>query len=181
MCGGSQMANNIFAGQMTEALKNAKKLELAGERELSKQMCIKCVKKAASHNNFDIVALFYGDRVYDDIKNVADAAKCIFIAKCAIEAYNVIYSKSPANSAISPWAKIDKWYSDGTALAFFEWLQQSNRKVDQYDCNRFKSFMTALSKPVSFKMSDRVAQMSLFEIVRKIVSGSINIANGELR
>lgn len=174
----------VFDEQLKEALENAQKLKLSGEEELSKQMCLKCVEKVALYNGVDLIALFYGDKAYEEIKDVADALKYIFIAKCAMNVYDLIYSKNPASYSASSWAKCDKKNSNRSLRGFFEWLQRRNRSVEEKDCNQFKILFNAMadSDNICFKMSDRVAQLSLVDILRMIVSGSITItSDGELR
>ncbi len=174
----------VFDEQLKEALENAQKLKLAGEEELSKQMCLKCVEKVALYNGIDLISLFYEDKVYDEIKDVPDALKYIFIAKCAMNAYDLIYSKNPASDSASSWAKCDKNNSNRPLRGFFEWLQRRNRSVEERDCNQFKILINAMvdSDNIYFKMSDRVAQLPLVDILSMIVSGSITItSDGELR
>lgn len=174
----------LFDEQLKEALENAQKLKLAGEDDLSKQMCLKCVEKVAMYNGTDLISLFYGDKVYNEIKDVTDAIKYVFIAKCAMNAYDMIYSKNPASYSASSWAKCDKSASDKPLRGFFEWLQRRNRSVEEKDCNQFKVLLNAMveSDRIHFKMSDRVAQLSLLEIIGMVVSGSITItSDGELR
>lgn len=174
----------VFDEQIKEVLENAQKLKLAGEDDLSKQMCIKCVEKVAVYNGTDLISLFYGNKVYDEIKDVTDAIKYIFIAKCAMNAYDVIYSKNPASYSASSWAKCDKSASDKPLRGFFEWLQRQNRPVEEKDCNQFKVLLNAMAESdrIHFKMSDRVAQLTLIDIISMIISGSIIItSDGELR
>jgi predicted PP-loop superfamily ATPase len=176
--------SEVFNEQLKEALENAQKLRLAGEEELSKQMCMKFVKKVALHNGVDLIVLFYGEQAYSEIKGVTDALKFIFIAKCAMQVYDLIYSKNPASYSACQWAKRDKNNSDRQLQSFFEWLQRQNRQVEEKDCNQFKILLNAManSDNVNFKMSDRVAQLSLVNIVSGLVSGSIIItSDGELR
>lgn len=174
----------VFDEQIKEALENAQKLKLSGEDELSKQMCLKCVKKVATYNGNDLIELFYGNKVYDEIKDVTDAIKYIFIAKCAMNAYDMIYSKNPASYSASSWAKSDRSASDKPLRGFFEWLQRRNRSIEEKDCNQFKVLLNAMAESdrIHFKMSDRVAELSLIDIISMIVSGSITItSDGELR
>ena len=174
----------VFDEQLKEALENAQKLKLAGEELLSKQMCLKCVKKVALYNGVDLFALFYGEQSYDEIKDVADALKYIFIAKCAMNAYDLIYSKNPASYLASSWAKNDKNNSNRMMCGFFNWLQKKNRSVSEQDCNQFKILINAMvdSDNISFKMSDRIAQFTLVDIISMIVSGAITItSDGELK
>lgn len=174
----------VFDEQLKEALENAQKLKLAGEEELSKQMCLMCVKKVTSYTGVDLIELFYGEQVYEEIKDVTDALKYIFIAKCAMNAYDLIYSKNPASYSASSWAKCDRNNSNRPLRGFFEWLQRRNRSVEERDCNQFKILLNAMvdSDNIYFKMSDRVAQLRLVDILSMVVSGSITItSDGELR
>lgn len=176
--------SEVFEEQIKEALENAQKLKLSGETELSKQMCLKCVKKVASYNGEDLIALFYGDDAYNEIKDVADALEYIFIVKCAMSAYDLIYSKKSANNSALSWAKRGGNNSNRELQGFFEWLQMRNRSVEENDCNRFKVLINAMldSDNVYFKMSDRVADLNLIDIIKMIVSGPIiSISNGELK
>ncbi|MGN0813408.1 MAG: hypothetical protein ACI4MQ_07870 [Candidatus Coproplasma sp.] len=176
--------SKVFDKQITEALDNAQKLKLAGEEELSTLMCQKIVKKVAVYNSVDLITLFYGEEAYSDVQDVADALKYVFIIKCAMQAYDAVYSKNSANYGAASWAKRDKTNSNRDLRRFFEWLQRRDKKVDERDCNQFKVLINLMSNSdnVYFKMSDRVAQMTLVDIISMIVSGSVSVSSdGELR
>lgn len=176
--------SNIFDDQMKEALENAQKLKLIGEPELARIMSVKCVERAAQYNNEDLICLFYGNNAYQDIKDAADAARYIFIVKCAINAYDMIARVNPAAASSSPWAVRDVNNSNRQLWDFFAWLQLRNRRVEATDHVHFKRLLDAVSasERAHFKMSENIERLSLLDIIKKLVSGSITITgNGELR
>ncbi len=174
--------NDIFNEETKKALENAQRLKHAGEPELSRLMCVHCVEKNANYHDEDLISLFYGQGAYDEIKDATDAAKYIFIAKCARNVYDAIAPQNPASYSASPWARVSN-VSNKQFKDFFTWLQKRNRHVETTDCNYFKGILKAYMSidEINFKMSDYVKDYSLLEIVRMLVSGAITINNsGEL-
>ncbi len=174
---------DIFDEQIREALGYAQTLKLAGEYDLSEKMCRKIVKKIAVYNGTDLIELFYGRNAYDQIRDAADAAKFIFICHCARNAYDMIACRESANSSVSAWATPDK-SSNRHMREFFEWLSRRDRRVEEYDCNHFKSLLLALDSydVIRFKMTDRVKGLSLKEVISGLVNGYLSITSeGELR
>ena len=175
--------NNIFDEQMKEALAIAKNLELVQEKELARVMGIKCVEKAANYNGEDLIALFYGMSAYEKIRDVADAVRYVFVAKCAANVYDMIARVGAASSA-APWAVRDSGHSDRRLWDAFTWLQMRGRGVESGDVNQFHQLLSALgaNERPHFNMTDRIAQFPLLDIIKGLVSGSITISNtGELR
>ncbi len=175
--------DEVFGQQIKEALDYAQKLKLSGEDELSGQLCLECVKKVSLYHGEDILSLFYGENVYSHISDVSDAAKYIFISKCAERVYDRIYPLKSSKSPTGFWAKKTAAESNSNLCVFFQWLQKSNRRAEAGDCGYFKKLLNGLSKVeiVYFKMAERVQQMTLLEIVRGLVQGSVTYAGGELR
>lgn len=176
--------SNIFDDRIKEALENAQKLQLIGEPELAKAMSVKCVKKVAQYQNEDMIALFYGEEAYQKIENAADAAKYIFIVKCAINAYDMMMRFDSAASSHNAWAVRDENNSNKQLWDFFLWLKLGNRSVEETDHEHFRRLLNALSalERPHFKINARVEQKSLLDIIRGLVSNSITITNnGELK
>ena len=176
--------NDIFNEQIKEALENAQKLKVVGEIELSRDLSIKAAKKVSSYHGVDLIGLFYGEQAYEKIQDASDAAKYIFISKCAMNVYDVIAPRGAANSSSSAWAIPDNTNSNKQLRDFFAWLQKPNRKVETEDCTYFKMLLNAMSSfdNLYFKMSNRVQQFTLIEIIRMLVLGELSItSNGELR
>jgi len=95
---------SIFNNHIKEALEYAHRLEVLGEKKSSEALCLKLVKKEASYHGVDLLEMFYGKNIYSSIHGVSDAAKCIFIIKCAADAYDVISARKSVNSSILPWS-----------------------------------------------------------------------------
>ena len=174
----------LFDERMKEALAFAKKLELAGEMDLSRQMCVRCVEKVAIYNNEDLLKLFYGNSVYDKLQRVTDAMKYIYIASCLMDVYNLISSKSPANNTGNAWAKSGSTSSNAQLVTVFEWLSHSGRNVERKDSEHFKKIMRELSKPetIDFQMSTAMERYTLLSIIKGLVDGYISVSRtGELK
>ena len=176
--------STVFDTHTEKALRNAQRLMSAGETEVAVDLTVKTVKKNVLHKGKDMLEMFYGRHVYEEIKSPADGAKYIFISKCAADAYSALEGKNQANSNALPWAKKDNLASDSRLQDVFLWLQKRNRSIEDADNIYFKKMVSVLEDPrgICFKMSERIASIKPLDIVRQLVLGSITITNnGELR
>ncbi|MDR2091169.1 MAG: hypothetical protein LBP62_05910 [Clostridiales bacterium] len=131
----------VFEDGIKKALKFAQKLADCGENEASLSLCVKCVKKAADMNGTDLISKVYGEAAYSKITRTTDAIMYIFIAKCAARAFEALQLKG-GNLA-------DLTKTNGAkaraANDFSSWLNESGKRVDYKDAERFKKFCDALS------------------------------------
>lgn len=173
----------VFSEEIKNIFSIAKQLELTGEIELSKSLCLKCVKAVAFYNGTDVLTMFYGDGIYEKMRDEGDALNYVFIARCAMSAYDVVYSKNSAYAAAGSWAREDTSESNQLLKDFFVWLSRPNRSVSASDCKYFKKLTDAMSRPdeVRFKMSQNIVYRSFTEIIKMLVNGSAKItADGTL-
>ncbi len=174
----------VFTEELKNIFKLAKKLELSGETDLSKRLCQKCVETVSFYQGEDILSLFYGDGIYEKIHDMSDAMNYVFIARCAMNAYDVIYSKNPISYSASSWAKKDKNASNKLMRDFFEWVKKPNRSILSSDCKYFRKLLDTMtdSENVYFKVADHLLTYSLIDIIKMLINGSVTItSDGELR
>lgn len=167
---------NIFSVEIKEILAVVPQLRAAGETELAKNLCRKCVEYVSVQNNTDLLVLFYGNGVYDALCDEIDAATYIFAAGCLAELYGVILSKIR-------WARYTAKSSNAAMRSFFEWLAKPNRKPCEKDIDCFKQAIRALTQSdvVDYKYADRLGYLSLIDVVSMVVNGTIRVSNnGEL-
>lgn len=175
--------DEVFSPSVKSGLEYAYKLKEAGETALAKKLAVKCVSEAAQENREDILKLFYGGKVYEGIDGAVDAAAYVFAAKCGSVAYATMFAKNPASHPSVPWAKKGN-NCDERLKSFFSWLSADGRTPHGRDCVYFKEFISAYSNGATpeYKMSDRVMRLRPLDIVKKIVSGEIEVSwDGELR
>lgn len=175
--------DEIFGTYVKQGLEYADKLKKAGESELSRKLCVTCVKDAALYNGEDILCLFYGKNVYDGIKDVADAVEYIFIANCAARVYDTLYPKNPYSSNQTPWARKGDG-CDARLRDFFSWLGRRGRFPKTSDQTYFKQIISAYRDNAvpEYKVSDRLSRFTVTDLIKKFVSGEVVLsANGELK
>ncbi len=174
----------VFTEEYKTIFELAKKLELVGEAESAKKLCRKCVETVSFYNGEDVLVLFYGDTVYDKMHNMEDAMNYVFIAQCARNAYDVIYSKNPISYGAGSWAKKDKTACNKLLRDFFDWLKKPNRSVLSSDCKYLRKLLDAMadSDNVYFKVADHLLSYTLIDIIKMLVNGSVTVsAEGELK
>jgi len=139
------------------------------------------VKKEASYHGVDLLEMFYGKNIYSSIHGVSDAAKCIFIIKCAADAYDVISARKSVNSSILPWS------NDGDCNPIiktcFTWLCRRGRVIENGDVGVFNKLIICFkgSEVLSYRVASRLRNYGLSDIIIQLVSGRISIKeNGEL-
>ena len=174
--------NELFNNKVKTVLQTAYNLELAGEAGLAKDMYLKLIKSVARHNKIDVMTYFYGNDVYEKVKDFEDAIRYIFIAQCAHDAYLAIEPLAPASANGNSWALTDG-ESDEVLLELFDWLADKRRLVDEGDSEYFKDLIKASkgkNKP-HFKMADDLKWKKLTDIISLIVSGVRTISeDGEI-
>ena len=176
--------SNLFNNEVRTALRVAHSLNEAGEREMAEEIYVSCVKDAAKlHNGKDVLTYFYGNKVYSELKSATDAAKYIFVAKCARDAYAAIEPLGNAAGADKPWAIPSNDESDEELCEFFEWLSTKDRAVEDDDYRYFNILSRAAKNrnKIRFKMADKLKKMKLVEIIPLVVGGIRGIFGGELR
>ena len=174
----------VFTEEYKTIFKLAKKLEILGETESSKKFCQKCVEAISSYNGEDVLSLFYGEQIYDKMRSMEDAMNYVFIARCARNAYDVIYSKNPISYGASSWAKKDKNASNKLMRDFFDWIKKPNRTVLSSDCKYFRKLLDAMtnSENTYFKVADHLLTYTIIDIIKMLINGSVTLTSeGELR
>ena len=176
--------SNLFNNELRTVLRVAHNLNEAGERQLAEDIYVSCVKDAAKLNNGkDVLTYFYGNKAYNELKSATDAARYIFIAKCARDAYAAIESLGSAQGSDKPWAVPSNDESDEELCEFFEWLSTKDRVIEDDD-DRYFNILARVAKnrnKIRFKMADKLKKIKLVEIIPLVVGGIRGIFGGELR
>lgn len=175
--------SNIFNNELRTALRLAHNLIEAGDSETAAEICINCVRDAAKHGNKDILIFFYGNNVYKDLNSALDAAKYIFIANCARDAYTAIEPLGIAAGTDKPWAIPSNDQSDEKMCEVFEWLAVKERSLEEDDFKYFNILVKAAKNrnKIHFKMTEKLKRMKLIDIIHSVISGTRGIYGGELR
>lgn len=170
--------SEVFSEEIKQGFVLAKRLELIGETNLAMQLCTKCVEAVAYCNGVDLLQLFYGANVYNDINTISDAMNCAFVARCAEEAYNSIYSKLSMDSCSGAWAKRGVVTDCPMLVEVFEWLQRSDRKPDDRDVRYFERIIKSMkdADAIHFKIASRLTSYKPVDIIRGLVQGSVFVA-----
>ena len=174
----------VFTEEYKTIFKLAKKLEILGESESAKKLCQKCVETISFYNGEDVLTLFYGEQIYDKMRSMEDAMNYVFIARCARNAYDVIYSKNPISYEASSWAKRDKYASNKLMRDFFDLVKKPNRTILSSDCKYFRKLLDAMtdSENTYFKVADHLLTYTIIDIIKMLVNGSVTLTSeGELR
>ena len=176
--------NDLFTGEVKSLLKAAYNLHEAGEKNIAKEMCVKCVKDVAKHNKVDVLAYFYGDKIYNKMSSPEDAIRYIYIAKCAIEGYDAIEPLGPAKGTNKPWATISNSTSDPQMIEFFKWVRDSEKELTDDDAKYFEILIKAAKNrnKIQFKLAEKLKGVRLVDIIPLVVNKMRMIAeDGELR
>ncbi len=176
------MTNEVFRGEVKTALENAVRLKGAGEDALSRELCLLCAKQEAKAAGEDLLILFYGKGVYDKLNDASDAARYIFIAKCAERVYHTLKTKKPASDRVAPWAT--RGAVSPVLAQILSWLTAQGRTPEVTDSAVMKDLLRLLlsGEPVSLAMSSRIEGMPPLEIVRGLTEGRIKLSRtGELK
>ena len=175
--------NDIFNSGIKSVLIAASNLYEAGENELARKICVNCVKDVAKQGKTDVLTFFYGSRIYDKLKKPEDAAKYIYIAGCAKEAYSAIESLGAAEGGNKPWAIADNGESDKALIDAFKWLR-TDREIQDDDSKHLSTFVKSAKNrnKIHFKMVDKLKKMMLTDIITLLVNKNRMITeDGELR
>ena len=174
--------SNLFNNELRTALRLAHNLIEAGDSETAAEIYINCVSDVAKHGDKDVLIFFYGNTVYKDLNSAIDAAKYIFIAKCAKDAYLAIEPLGIAAGSDKPWAIPSTDQSDEQMCEVFEWLSTKERNLEEDDFKYFNTLTKAAKNrsKIHFKMTEKLKR-TLIDIIRAVINGTRGIHGGELR
>lgn len=174
---------SIFDDKLTTCLEYAFRFDKAGKTELARDIAVKCAIYAADVNGVDVLRLFYGDDVYDNMTDVAHGVTYIFIAKCAAKAYASLITRNSVSSSFAPWA-MNRDKCDWRLKSVFEWLSKAGRKVSDGDRLYFKYIVQAYEKKdvvPEYVLGTNIMSLSPSAVISGIVDHSIQVINGWLR
>ena len=168
----------LFDNKTKKILEYANRFRRAGESDVARDICYKCIIGLANVKGRDLLETFYGASVYNYLETEADAAVYIMILQCLKNLYSIIEYKDS-------WVDVTALRCDLNMKDFFEWLSKPNKKPTQEDVGYIRKALKLLtnSKGVRYLMSSYIKNKNfpLILIIEKIVSGEITISsNGEL-
>ena len=179
------MGANFIDNNTETVLKYAMSLEKSGLGRAAEGLFRKCAKAAAtSDDGEDVLAMIYGDGIYNSIKNVRDSLDCILMAQCVSELYRELKERNPAASSFdsaTAWAVRDNDITESAMVDFFSWLFRKKERVSPKDRTVIASAILAIREGILVKMDESVASMYPVSVVKGAVSGRITMVNRELR
>lgn len=172
------MAVNFVNENTEELLKHALRLEKIGMTDAAKQLCIKCLKaEAMADDGEDMIALFYGEDMYESVNSVRNTVDALLVARCALELYNELRALNPASASnpATTWALKDAETSDNRFVDFFSWLIRSREEILTSDKDRIEQMIYAVRKVLPLKMDHAVTGMYPTAVIKAAVAGQLAV------
>ena len=173
-----------FVNETTEnLLKHAMRLKKNGMDAAANQLCLKCLKaEATADDGEDVIALLYGEAMYNTVDSVRNAIDAITVARCAVEFYNEIRVWNPAETSdpTTAWALRDEENSETRFVDFFSWLIRSREEILISDKDRIAQAIYAVRTGCPLKMDNAVAGMYPVAVIQAAVGGRLAISDRRL-